>query len=56
MPIDGDKSQIILKRPHNHPPDTDMEERNAFISELKFFVKAMKNAQLKKIYDTAALR
>lgn len=56
MPINGDKSDLILKRPHNHPPDSDMEERNAFINELKFFVKAMKNATLKKVYDTAALR
>lgn len=56
MPIDGDKSQIVLKRPHNHPPDTDMEERNAFISELKVLVKAMENAKLKTVYDTAAPR
>lgn len=56
MPIHGDKNQLILRRPHNHPPDSDMEERNAFIGELKFFAKAMKNAPLKKVYDTAALR
>lgn len=56
MPLNGDKNQLILKRPHIHPPDIDVEERIAFINELKIFVKVMKNAKMKKIYETAAMR
>lgn len=56
LPINGDKSQMVLKRAHNHPPDHDMEERNAFINELKILVKAMRNATLKQVYDVAAPR
>lgn len=45
-----------MKRAHNHPPDTDMEERNAFIDELKMLVQVTKSDKLKEIYDTIALR
>lgn len=56
IPVGGFIHQLKVTQPHNHPPDFNAEERDAFITELKAAVRSvsMENATLKKVYETVA--
>ncbi|XP_018573583.1 protein tramtrack, beta isoform isoform X4 [Anoplophora glabripennis] len=56
IPVGGFIHQLKVTQPHNHPPDFNAEERDAFIKELKAAVRSvsMENATLKKVYETVA--
>ncbi|KAJ8919040.1 hypothetical protein NQ315_016946 [Exocentrus adspersus] len=56
IPVDGLIHELKVTQPHNHPPDLNAEEKDAFIKELKAGVRSvsMENATLKKVYDTIA--
>lgn len=51
IPEHGTKEDLILTREHNHPPIIYAEEKNAFIQELKNFVKNYPQNSLRDIYD-----
>ncbi|CAH0552590.1 unnamed protein product [Brassicogethes aeneus] len=56
LPLHGNNDQLRLTQPHNHPPDVNAEEKEAFLRGLKKAVRSapMQNATLKKVYDTLA--
>ncbi|CAG9832650.1 unnamed protein product [Diabrotica balteata] len=56
IPVGGWINELKMTRPHNHPPDINAEEKEAFLKELKSAVRSesMANATLKKVYETVA--
>lgn len=54
LPSNGDVSKFVLRRPHNHPPDANAEEKEIFIRELKTAVRNM-DCSTKEVYKTLAL-
>jgi hypothetical protein len=56
IPVGGTLSMLKMTQPHNHPPDVNAEEKDAFIRELKNAVRSnsMEKATLKKVYETVA--
>ncbi|XP_008198840.1 protein tramtrack, beta isoform isoform X1 [Tribolium castaneum] len=56
IPVGGTLSMLKMTQPHNHPPDVNAEEKDAFIKELKNAVRSnsMEKATLKKVYETVA--
>ncbi|CAG9822907.1 unnamed protein product [Phaedon cochleariae] len=56
MPVGGDIGDLIMRSPHNHPPDVNAEEKEEFVKELKYAVRSdsLANASLKKVYETVA--
>lgn len=47
---------LRMTQPHNHPPDVNAEEKDAFVKELRRIVQcnSMGKTSLKKIYDSVA--
>ncbi|XP_063907066.1 protein tramtrack, beta isoform-like isoform X7 [Zophobas morio] len=56
IPVGGNLKMLKMTQPHNHPPDVNAEEKDAFIRELKVAVRSnsMEKATLKKVYETVA--
>lgn len=53
IPANGGVADLHVSRQHNHPPDANIEEKEAFLKHLKTAVNTFPGA-LKKIYDTVA--
>ncbi|XP_049821077.1 modifier of mdg4 isoform X5 [Aethina tumida] len=56
IPLHGTLDQLKMTQPHNHPPDVNAEEKEAFLKGLRKAVRStsMQHATLKKVYDTLA--
>ncbi|RZC37906.1 FLYWCH domain containing protein [Asbolus verrucosus] len=56
IPVGGSLNMLKMTQPHNHPPDVNAEEKDAFVRELKNAVRShsMEKVTLKKVYETVA--
>nr|CAH7732222.1 unnamed protein product [Callosobruchus chinensis] len=56
IPVGGSIEQLKMTKGHNHPPDLNAEEKEAFLVELKRAARAesMKGVTVKRIYETVA--
>lgn len=53
LPPDCDVSEILVVRPHNHPPDVNIAEKRTFLERLKCAVTTLPGS-LKSIYEGIA--
>lgn len=53
----GDITNFKVTQPHNHPPDVNAEEKEAFLRELKVAVRSstMENVSIKQVYETVGI-
>ncbi|XP_022904831.1 protein tramtrack, beta isoform-like isoform X2 [Onthophagus taurus] len=54
MDVNATSDQLTVIRPHNHPPDTVIEEKTVFENQLRHAVQTLTNMDIKSVYNSVA--